>query len=119
MRFPTAGTEDFYVSGFAEGEEALSRTAAIVDERVGRGRTVAFSFEPNFRAFTTGTQKILANAILGRDPRGRGRGDHGKAAARTSARRLRALALRGAAGGRLARRGRGAIAPAGAGPAHA
>ena len=90
MSFPSAGTEDFYVSGFAEGEEALSRTAAIVDERVGRGRTVAFSFEPNFRAFTTGTQKILANAILGRDPRGHGRGDHGKAAARTSARRLRA-----------------------------
>ena len=59
----------------------------MVDERVGRGRTIAFSFEPNFRAFTDGTQVLLRNAILGR---GHGRHGRGDLAARTAARNLRA-----------------------------
>ena len=37
----------------------------MVDEPVGSGRATVFSVEPNFRAFTTGFQKILRNAILG------------------------------------------------------
>jgi len=68
VAFPTYGTEDFFVSGFADGEEELSDTAAVVDEPVGSGRAVIFSIEPNFRALTDGTQKILRNAILGSDP---------------------------------------------------
>jgi hypothetical protein len=90
VRFPAAGTEDFFVSGYADGEEALGGTPAVLDERVGRGRTVSFAFEPNFRAFTDGTQELLRDAIFGR-----GRGHHhghrphgARAAARGSVRRL-------------------------------
>ena len=34
-RFPAAGSEDFFVSGFARGEEELGGTAAVIDEPVG------------------------------------------------------------------------------------
>ena len=68
VRFPSASTRDFFVSGYADGAEALSGSAAVVDEPVGDGRTVAFGFEPNFRAFTDGTARILRNALLGATP---------------------------------------------------
>ena len=68
VRFPSASTRDFFVSGYADGAEALSGSAAVVDEPVGDGRTVAFGFEPNFRAFTDGTERILRNALLGAAP---------------------------------------------------
>ena len=68
VRFPAASTRDFFVSGFADGAEALGGSAAVVDEPVGDGRTVAFGFEPNFRAFTDGTARMLRNAILGATP---------------------------------------------------
>jgi Zinc carboxypeptidase len=68
LRFPDAGSDDFFVSGYADGVAALGDSAAVLDERVGGGRTVAFGFEPNFRAFTDGTQQVLRNAILGDDP---------------------------------------------------
>jgi len=68
LRFPAADTADFFVSGYADGIGALGGSAAVVDERVGSGRTVAFGFEPNFRAFTDGTKRVLRNAILGADP---------------------------------------------------
>ncbi len=67
VRFPSANSEDFFVSGFATGEEELGGTAAVIDEAVGSGRSIVFSFEPNFRAFTDGTQEILFNAIFGAD----------------------------------------------------
>jgi hypothetical protein len=92
LRYPPAGSEDFFVSGQAEGAEALAGTAAVLDERVGSGRTVAFAFDPNFRAFSDGTQKVLRNAILGPPPRARvaaraSAAARGRAAA--AARRLR------------------------------
>jgi hypothetical protein len=71
LRYPPAGSDDFFTSGEADGAEALGGTAAVIDEAVGKGRTVSFGFEPNFRAFTDGTQKILCNAVLGRDPSAR------------------------------------------------
>ena len=68
VAFPPAGSADFAVSGFERGAEPeLGGTAAVLDERVGAGRSVVFSFEPNFRGFTDGTQRILRTAILGRD----------------------------------------------------
>jgi Zinc carboxypeptidase len=85
--FPAAGTEDFFVSGYADGADALGGTPAVLDERYGRGRTIAFSFEPNFRAFTDGTQVMLRNAILGR---GRARHGHGHRAVIASRARLAA-----------------------------
>jgi Zinc carboxypeptidase len=68
LRYPPAGSEDFFMSGEADGEAALGGTAAVIDERVGAGRIVSFGFEPNFRAFTDGTQRILYNAMFGADP---------------------------------------------------
>ena len=91
LRYPAAGSPDFFVSGYADGAEALGGTAAIVDEAVGAGRTVAFGFEPNFRAFTDGTQTLLRNAILGADPAATAR-----AAAVRSPARARAKARRAA-----------------------
>ena len=67
-RFPAAGSPDFYVSGFADGEEELGGTAAVTDEPAGSGRVVLFASEPNFRGYTTGTQKVLWNALFGADP---------------------------------------------------
>ena len=58
----------FALSGFAEGEDELVGTAAVTDEGYGDGRVVLFASDPNFRAFTDGTQKILRNAVLGPDP---------------------------------------------------
>jgi hypothetical protein len=67
-RFPATTSEDFFVSGFARGEEELAGTAAVVDEPVGSGRVVLFGSDPNFRAWTVGMQKVLRNAVLGPDP---------------------------------------------------
>jgi hypothetical protein len=68
LRYPEAGSEDFFVSGQADGEEAMGDTAAAVDERFGQGRVVAFNFDPNYRGFTDGTQRMLRNAMFGPDP---------------------------------------------------
>ena len=35
---------------------------------MGRGRVIAFGFDPNYRAFADGTEKLLRNAIFGADP---------------------------------------------------
>ena len=65
VEFPPVDSGDWFISGFADNAEELGGTAAVVDEPVGSGRATVFSVEPNFRAFTTGFQKILRNAILG------------------------------------------------------
>jgi hypothetical protein len=54
---------DFFVSGYASGAEILQGTAALVDEKLGAGRVVLFSGEPDFRVYTDGTAFLLANAI--------------------------------------------------------
>ena len=69
VAYPPAASPDFFVSGFAAGAEELGGTAAVIDEPVGDGRAVLFSFEPNFRAFTDGTQRLLRNAGLRAGPR--------------------------------------------------
>ncbi|MDH2425217.1 M14 family zinc carboxypeptidase [Sphaerisporangium sp. TRM90804] len=61
--YPAAGSADWFVSGFQIGAEELGGTAAALSEPVGRGHTVLFAAEPNFRAFTDGTARLLANAI--------------------------------------------------------
>jgi hypothetical protein len=68
VTYPAAGTEDFFVSGYEEGAEELGETAAVVDEPYGDGRVVLFATDPNYRAFTQGTQELLWNALFGAEP---------------------------------------------------
>jgi hypothetical protein len=63
-----ASTEDFFVSGLDVGAEQLGGTSAVVDEAVGQGRATVFTFDPVFRGWADGTQRILWNAIMGSDP---------------------------------------------------
>jgi len=67
-RFPAQGEPAFHTSGLAIGVDELAGSAAIVDEPVGNGRSVVFSFDPNFRAWPEGTQRILWNALYGANP---------------------------------------------------
>ena len=69
LRYPDAGSSDFFVSGQADGAAALGgRPAATRRARWESGRVVAFGFDPNFRAFADGTEKLLRNALFGADP---------------------------------------------------
>jgi hypothetical protein len=68
VTYPAFGSPDFAVSGLPTGADRLGGTAAVVDEPMGAGRTIVFSVDPNFRAWTEGTQQILWNAILGPNP---------------------------------------------------
>ena len=70
--FPAPGDPDRATSGLAIKTDTLAGTAAVVDEAVGAGRVVSFSVDPNFRAWSQGTQRILWNAIVGADPAGFG-----------------------------------------------
>ena len=66
--YPAADSPDWFVSGYQEGEEELGGTAAEVSEPVGTGDVTVFASDPNFRAWTSGTAKLLYNAIM--DSRG-------------------------------------------------
>jgi hypothetical protein len=79
-RYP--GAEGFFVSGYAEGTDALHGTPAVLHESFGAGHVVLFAFDPAFRAYAEGTQRLLANALLLPRPAG------AAAAAAPSARRL-------------------------------
>jgi hypothetical protein len=68
VAFPEATSEDFFVSGLDAGAEQLGGTAAVTDEAVGAGRATVLTFDPVFRGWTDGTQRILWNAIVGDDP---------------------------------------------------
>jgi hypothetical protein len=68
VSYPAATSPDWFVSGYQRGGEELGGTAAVVDEPIGKGRTVVFGGEPNFRAFSDGTAKLLFNAITGPSP---------------------------------------------------
>lgn len=66
--FPAPGDPAFHTSGLAIGVDELADTAAIIDEAVGKGRSIVFSFDPNFRGWTEGTQRLLWNALYGPAP---------------------------------------------------
>jgi len=47
-----------------EAAGRLARTAYLAREQVGRGQVILFVDDPNFRAWTLGTRRLLLNAIL-------------------------------------------------------
>jgi hypothetical protein len=112
--FPAAGSPDFYVSGYADGEEELGGTAAMTDEPTGQGRVVLFASEPNFRAYTTGIQKVLWNALFGANPwtadAAKAGSSTSASAERTAVATARAVTTAGFAGIRLTVRSAGAEA---------
>lgn len=62
--YPAANSADWYVSGYQVGAEELGETAMEISEPVGTGNVTVFSVDPNFRAYSDGTAKLLYNAIL-------------------------------------------------------
>src|SRR5262249_38710143 len=58
----------FGASGLGEGIGHLSGTSAVADEAVGNGRSVLFAFDPLYRAWTQGTERLVWNAIMGPNP---------------------------------------------------
>ena len=66
--FPAPGSNDFATSGLAERIDELSGTGIVADEPLRAGRVVTFAIDPNFRAWTLGTHRLLWNAITGPDP---------------------------------------------------
>jgi hypothetical protein len=68
VSFPSARSRLWRISGYARGARELAGSAVVVDQAYGRGRVVAFAADPNYRAYTDGTQKILWNAIYGGNP---------------------------------------------------
>ena len=87
--FPAATDPAYATSGLTIGVDTLAGSTVVADEAVGGGRVVAFSVDPNFRAWTQGTQRMLWNAIAGEDPAGFGAaptaGSHVRAAAEKAA----------------------------------
>ena len=61
-RYPSGSA--FFAGGYAEGTAALHGTAAALDEPTGAGRTVLFAFDPVFRGYVEGTERLVANALL-------------------------------------------------------
>jgi hypothetical protein len=63
---PLYYTDNPLASGYVSDEnaETLAGTAAIVVSRYGRGKVIAMTDNPNFRAFWYGTNKLFANSIF-------------------------------------------------------
>ncbi|MDX6655922.1 MAG: hypothetical protein QOH62_715 [Solirubrobacteraceae bacterium] len=61
-RYPAGAA--FFAGGYAAGTGRLRGTAAVIDEPIGAGRTVLFAFDPAFRGYTEGTERLVANALL-------------------------------------------------------
>ena len=68
VSYPAADSPDWFTSGYVSGAAELAGTAAVADQPVGAGRTVLFAADPNFRALTDGTARLLYNAITGPRP---------------------------------------------------
>jgi hypothetical protein len=67
-RFPHPGAPAYATSGLAENMDQLAGTSIAADEQFGNGRVITFAIDPNFRAWTLGTLRMVWNAINGPDP---------------------------------------------------
>ncbi|WP_372949862.1 M14 family zinc carboxypeptidase [Mariniphaga sp.] len=56
--------DEILMSGYAQKEELLKREAALIWVKKGKGQIVLSSFNPQFRASTPVTFKLLFNAVL-------------------------------------------------------
>jgi hypothetical protein len=61
-RYPPAGA--LWHSGYLAGAGALGNTPAVLDEPFGSGDVVLFTFDPAFRGYADGTERLVANALL-------------------------------------------------------
>jgi hypothetical protein len=60
-RFPE---ENILLSGYCENEELLAEKTALTWLKKGKGNVILFAFNPQFRASTPASYKLLFNAIL-------------------------------------------------------
>ena len=56
--------KDIRISGYVAKEELLGNKALMIWMKKGKGQFVLFGFNPNFRASTHATYKLLFNSIL-------------------------------------------------------
>jgi hypothetical protein len=56
--------KEILMSGYCEKEELLAGAPAMVWMKKGKGQLVLYSFNPQFRASTQGTYKLLLNALF-------------------------------------------------------
>ena len=56
--------DDLIISGFGENEEKIADKAAMLWLRKGKGQIVLYAFNPQFRASTPATYKLLFNALF-------------------------------------------------------
>jgi hypothetical protein len=72
---PRANNDDYKVilsypekqvmeSGWLSGEEYLSHKAAMIEAKKGKGRVIIYGFQPQMRAQTDATFKLLFNALV-------------------------------------------------------
>jgi hypothetical protein len=63
---PLRYTDEPLLSGYSPREfaESAAGSAAIIVSGINGGRTISFTNNPNFRAFTYGTNRLFMNAIL-------------------------------------------------------
>ena len=69
VRYPSTSSPDFATAGKAKRMSMLTGASVVSDESFGKGRVISFSIDPNFRAWTLGTDRMLWNAITGPNPR--------------------------------------------------
>jgi len=64
MRFANAG--DLPLSGliWPEAVSAIAGTPCLVRERCGLGQVISFAWDPVFRGYSLGTQRLLLNAVF-------------------------------------------------------
>jgi hypothetical protein len=60
----TYAEKDMLMSGYCENEEKLANQAVMIWLKKGKGQLVLFGFNPQFRASTQATYKLIFNALL-------------------------------------------------------